>query len=286
MTKKALFFVKFILSLTIIFSGVTAFAVEDNTEMYSEPDTAVVLSRSSADVKRYSVKADGNTYLSKNFKVSEFKCSDGSDAVLIDSELVIILQNIRDYFGVPVIISSGYRTAEYNANVGGGSSSLHLYGRAADIKVTGVSPWNVAKYAENIGVKGVGLYNSFVHIDTRDTKYYWDSTSGSTVATSSFGGKFNSLPYNKQNADVVTGIKVNATGNTVNVSWNKSNNAQSYDVYLVTAPYSWSDIKYKKTVYSNSCSFSGVAKGSYYAFAVSRPNSDSMQSLWIPFKIN
>ena len=48
-----------------------------------------------ANIKMYSVKADGNLSLSKNFKVKEFKCHDGSDTVKIDLDNVKTLQKIR-----------------------------------------------------------------------------------------------------------------------------------------------------------------------------------------------
>lgn len=56
-------------------------------------------------VKTYSVKTDGSKKLSENFKVSEFKCNDGSDKVLISDELVTLLQKIRDHFGAAVVIN-------------------------------------------------------------------------------------------------------------------------------------------------------------------------------------
>ena len=46
--------------------------------------------------------------------------------LLIDDELVVLLQCIREHFGKPVHITSGYRTAEHNAAVGGSKSSQHL----------------------------------------------------------------------------------------------------------------------------------------------------------------
>ena len=59
--------------------------------------------------KKYSKAKDGNKQLSTNFKVREFACKDGSDAILIDDELVKLLQKIRDHFGKPVVINSAYR---------------------------------------------------------------------------------------------------------------------------------------------------------------------------------
>ena len=83
-------------------------------------------------IEAYSLARDGEKQLSANFKVREFYCRDGSDPIFVDSELVQCLQKIRNHFGKPVHITSGYRTAAHNAAVGGSKSSQHLLGRAAD----------------------------------------------------------------------------------------------------------------------------------------------------------
>ena len=59
-----------------------------------------------------------------------------------------VLQAIRDHFGAPVVITSGYRTAAHNKAVGGAVYSQHQYGRAADIRVSGVPVEQLAAYAE------------------------------------------------------------------------------------------------------------------------------------------
>lgn len=128
-------------------------------------------------VKSYSLKKSGNNNVSKNFKVKEFASKDGSDEVLIDSRLVDYLQMIRSHFNKPLTISSGYRTAAYNASVGGTKTSYHTNGQAADIQVAGVNPVIVGMYAQTIGVGGIGLYayvsGGFVHVDTRPQQYRW-----------------------------------------------------------------------------------------------------------------
>ena len=90
-------------------------------------------------IKQYSLAKDGARQLSPAFKVREFRCRDGSDVVMIDESLVVLLQCIREHFGKPITITSGYRTAAHNAAVGGAKSSQHLLGRAADIQVQGAS---------------------------------------------------------------------------------------------------------------------------------------------------
>ena len=130
----------------------------------------------------YSRRKDGNALLSRSFRVREFACRDGSDPLFVDSALVQLLQDIRDHFGVPVVITSGYRTPAHNAKAGGTRFSQHLYGRAADIRVQGASVEEVAACAERLlhGCGGVGRYPAkvgraagWVHVDTRAEKARW-----------------------------------------------------------------------------------------------------------------
>ena len=66
-------------------------------------------------IKQYSLAKDGARQLAPGFRVREFRCRDCSDTVLVDEGLVVLLQCIREHFGKPVTITSGYRTAEHNA---------------------------------------------------------------------------------------------------------------------------------------------------------------------------
>lgn len=127
-------------------------------------------------LKAYSVAKDGATYISKNFRVREFRCQDGSDVVFIESDLVDILQKIRDHFGRAVTINSAFRTFSHNKKVGGATYSQHLYGTAADIKVSGVAASVVADFAETLmpSTGGVGRYSTFTHVDVRKVKSRWN----------------------------------------------------------------------------------------------------------------
>lgn len=139
-----------------------------------------------------------NTKLSANFNSSEFDChgSGCCSSTLVDDKLVTYLQQIREHFGKPVNISSGYRCATHNKNIGGATNSRHSKGQAADIYINGVAPAEIAKYAESMGILGIGLYETnsdgfFVHVDTRETKSFWygqkeasrTTFGGTTVAT-------------------------------------------------------------------------------------------------------
>lgn len=129
-------------------------------------------------INAYSLAKDGTTYISKNFRVREFACKDGSDPIFIDDELVGVLQQIRDHFGKAVTITSAFRTASYNSSkkVGGAKYSQHLYGKAADIKISGVAASVVADFAETLmpSTGGIGRYSTFTHVDVRKVKSRWN----------------------------------------------------------------------------------------------------------------
>ena len=121
-------------------------------------------------LKAYSLARDGALHLTPHFRVREFACRDGSDPIFVEEELAALLEAIRLHFGCPVAITSGFRTAAHNASIPGASPhSQHLYGRAADFRVEGVS-----------GKGGIGRYPprkgracGWVHLDTRSTKARW-----------------------------------------------------------------------------------------------------------------
>ena len=144
-------------------------------------------------IKTY--KKGSNEQLSANFQAREFDCGcSNCKETPIDEKLVEYLQQIRDHFGKPIGGShlTAYRCPAHNAQVPNAAKySKHTMGMAADISIAGVSPAEIAKFAESIGVLGIGLYDTdkdghFVHIDTRTTKSFWKGHAGVKVTT--FGG--------------------------------------------------------------------------------------------------
>lgn len=117
---------------------------------------------------------------SAHFKLSEFKCKDGT-AVPAKyyancQKLMNLLEEIRAACGNRAItITSGYRTESYNKKVDGAKQSQHLYAAAADIKVSGMSAAEVYKLCDKlVGSRGgVGKYSSFTHVDVRGYKSRW-----------------------------------------------------------------------------------------------------------------
>ena len=141
-------------------------------------------------VQTYSLKADGGKQVSADFKVREFRCRDGSDEILISDRLVELLQKLRSHFGKPVILNSAYRTQTHNASVGGSPKSQHLLGNAADIVIEGVSPLETAQYVEFLQPTsgGIGVYQTFTHVDVRTGRSRWDNRSGQEVTVSGWPG--------------------------------------------------------------------------------------------------
>ena len=117
---------------------------------------------------------------SAHFKLSEFKCKDGT-AVPTKyygncQKLMNLLEEIRTACGNRAItVTSGYRTESYNKKVDGAKQSQHLYAAAADIKVSGKSASEVYKLCDRlVGSRGgVGKYSTFTHVDVRGHKARW-----------------------------------------------------------------------------------------------------------------
>ena len=141
-------------------------------------------------VREYSLRRDGDLQLSPHFRLREFASKDGSDKVLVDDALVDLLEQIREAAGGAVTINSGYRSPSHNAAVGGVSSSQHLYGRAADIVVSGASPLLVGQIAEYYLDRrgGIGVYQTFTHVDTRAIRSRWDQRSGKQIVVGGWPG--------------------------------------------------------------------------------------------------
>lgn len=139
-------------------------------------------------IKRY--RKGDDQKIATNFRAREFDCKGNGccNTTIIDEKLVEYLQQIRTHFGKPVYVTA-YRCKTHNAKVANAApNSYHIYGQAADIHIDGVAPAEIAKYAESIGVLGIGLYETekdgyFVHIDTRTSKSFWIGHNQKRVST-------------------------------------------------------------------------------------------------------
>ena len=116
--------------------------------------------------------------ISKNFSYKEFEKSDVASRFHIVNAITTaevrdsikalvdnVLQPLRDKWGGPLNVNSGYRCQELNAHplVGGVKTSQHCKGEAADIATT--DPYALAMLAKsmNLPFDQMILYPSFVH---------------------------------------------------------------------------------------------------------------------------
>ena len=120
--------------------------------------------------------------LTTNFSLNEFNKRNynvPTDVLRNLIDLAKNLQVLRDEVKKPIKITSGYRPAELNAKVGGATKSRHITGQAADFKIEGYAPKQVAAIIEKLIAEGkmkqggLGTYSTWVHYDVRGTKARW-----------------------------------------------------------------------------------------------------------------
>jgi len=99
------------------------------------------------------------------FNTNEFRCR-GSGEIKVRAELIDRLNEMREYLGRPIIVTSGYRAPWYNAQINGSPTSRHMTGKAVDIRSPGVSIHRMRQIAEKFfGDGGISSYRKHVHVD-------------------------------------------------------------------------------------------------------------------------
>lgn len=132
--------------------------------------------------------------IAPNFSIEEFLVMGGSNALggscaglnkeppqalwPRSIELAEVLQEFRNRVGGAVNIHSMYRSPAYNTCIGGVSSSQHMEFRAADLSCSVGKPRDWKRILEKMRAEGrfkggIGIYNSFVHVDTRGVNANW-----------------------------------------------------------------------------------------------------------------
>lgn len=113
------------------------------------------------------------------FKLAEFQCQCKENCpgkipnLRLNDQLLEVLNRIREKFGRPIIVSSGFRCRKHNNNIGGAVSSQHLVGTAADIRPASSNPDHLQQLfelcEEESGVVGLGdgRRKGFIHVDVR-----------------------------------------------------------------------------------------------------------------------
>jgi uncharacterized protein YcbK (DUF882 family) len=113
--------------------------------------------------------------LTASFDKSEFTCKCGHcDGGLMAPAFMVRLEKLRNLFGKPIRINSGYRCVVHNKAVGGVGGSMHLLGRAADLAVSSdADRYQLLRLATGLGFGGVGILKDALHVDDRDRQAAW-----------------------------------------------------------------------------------------------------------------
>jgi len=109
-----------------------------------------------------------------NFTRDEFACGCGCGFDDIDPLIVSTLQRLRDEVQRPVIVNSGCRCRSHNAAVKGAPQSQHMQGKAADIRIDGMTSREIFDTLRRLYLDGE-LYVGYVyaingrsvHVDVR-----------------------------------------------------------------------------------------------------------------------
>lgn len=108
-----------------------------------------------------------------NFAKHEFDCRH-TGKNRMDEDFMDILQQIRNVYGKPMIISSGYRDHDHPVEVKKKRAGEHTYGVAADILVNGTDALDLMVIAYGHGIRRIGVSQKgamekrFIHLGYGD----------------------------------------------------------------------------------------------------------------------
>src|SRR5690242_10311706 len=119
--------------------------------------------------------------LGAHFSREEFVCHCCGEFRL-DDHLLAALEALRERVGEAVLVLSGYRCPEHNRRVGGAANSQHVLGKAADVRVPGLTLQQMYELAESVPAfaqGGIGVYDrGFLHVDVREPRARWSQVAG------------------------------------------------------------------------------------------------------------
>lgn len=105
------------------------------------------------------------------FKPGEFACHCGCGKAGIQPAIVYALDQLREDYGKPLVVTSGYRCPYWNSKKSTtGENGPHVTGLAVDLAVSGRDAWTILRMAmESRVFTGIGLNQKgsdrFIHLD-------------------------------------------------------------------------------------------------------------------------
>lgn len=110
---------------------------------------------------------DPDLQIAPNFVLSEIAEEYKGRYAVVQPHAIASLQAVRDQLGA-LVINSGYRPPDYNAGVGGVSSSRHIYGDGFDIDPVNATLAQLDAACDAQGAGYVGVYTTHIHCDWRN----------------------------------------------------------------------------------------------------------------------
>jgi len=111
------------------------------------------------------------SYQPKYFRIPEYSCKCGCGLIHLHENVLYFFDRMREFYGKPMIVTSGCRCAEYNKRVDGASKSSHTpqddgYTYALDIACDDSNDrFELIKAAIRVGCNRIGIGKTFIHMD-------------------------------------------------------------------------------------------------------------------------
>jgi len=111
-----------------------------------------------------------------NFSKEEFNCQQTNDNEMTH-KFMTLLQKMRNAYGKPMKITSGYRSPKHSIEARKGTPGTHAQGIACDIACKGRDAHTIIELALNFGFTGIGICQKgdkrFIHVDLREFPTVW-----------------------------------------------------------------------------------------------------------------
>lgn len=111
-----------------------------------------------------------NWNLYPNFTKEEMSCRETGENEM-QKEFMDKLQELRNRFGKPIIISSGFRSVKHSIEAKKTKGGYHTKGLACDIACWSNNAYDIVKIALEVGFTGIGVNQKgngrFIHLDLR-----------------------------------------------------------------------------------------------------------------------
>ena len=108
---------------------------------------------------------------SRHFKPAEFeRCTPSCNIEDMQQSALDMIDRLRDEAGIPLLLSCAYRSRAWELSKGRSGKSAHTTGDAVDIRCNNTATrMKIVKAAMKIGIRRIGIGDSFVHVDNSPT---------------------------------------------------------------------------------------------------------------------